>query len=105
MRAAEAPDGAKRATTNAESWRKSAVQVVSVTHGSSGGVHATIHATTGSTAATIALVEALAKALPPSEIVYAVGPRNRAVTPKQACEIAIADYLNGGENGRRGELL
>lgn len=100
------PNPQKRVATNIESWRKRAVQVVVVRHGTSGGVHAEMAATCGTPETAMIVVNELAKFRPEKDRIYAFGPSEKgAIAPKLAIEKAVADYLNGGLKGIPGKLL
>ena len=97
--------GVKRAT-NLRNWRKDAVQIVTV-RPDSAGVRATIHATMADSVWAAALGRTLLAGLPSEVRLYIVGPsekKGRCATTKEAIDYAIADYLNGGNNGMPGTL-
>lgn len=102
----EAPTGVKR-STNLHSWRRDAVQLITVRPSGDGqGVRATLHATVADSALGAALARLLVSATPLGGRVYMIGANEKGVvnSAKDAMEIAINDFLNGGMNGEAGEL-
>lgn len=100
------PDPNKRIKTNLETWRKRAAQIVTVRHGTSGGIHAEMVATASTPELTIIILEALSRSRPHDERIYAFAPDSRsAIAPRVAIQRAIDDYINGGIHGIPGKLL
>lgn len=100
------PTGVKR-YTNLHSWRQDAVQLITVRPGDrAGGVRATLHATVADSVLGAALARLLVSATPLGGRVYVIGANEKGVvhSAKDAMEIAINDFLNGGANGEAGEL-
>ena len=100
------PTDAKR-YTNLHSWRRDAVQLITVRPGErAGSVRATFHATIASTMWATALRHDLIRATPTTGRVYMIGTNDKGVVTStgDAMELAINDFLNGGTNGDPGEL-
>lgn len=101
-----AATGVKR-YTNLHSWRRDAVQLITVRPGVDGqGVRATLHATVADSALGAALARLLVSATPLDGRVYMIGANDKGVvnSAKDAINFAIDDFLNGGLNGEAGEL-
>lgn len=100
------PDPTRRVATNIESWRRSAIQIVAVRHGRSGGVHAEMLATCATPELANAVIHDLTRVRTPDERIYAIGPDDRtARASKVALRIAIDDYIAGGTKGIQGTLI
>lgn len=100
------PTGVKR-YTNLHSWRQEAVQLITVRPGDrAGGVRATLHATVADSVLGAALARLLVSATPLDGRVYVIGTNEKGVvhSAKDAMELAINDFLDGGLNGEAGEL-
>lgn len=100
------PTGVKR-YTNLHSWRRDAVQLITVRPGDrAGAVRATLHATVADSALGAALARLLVSATPLGGRVYMIGANEKGIvnSAKDAMELAIDDFLNGGANGEAGEL-
>lgn len=100
------PTGVKR-YTNLHSWRQDAVQLITVRPGDrAGGVRATLHATVADSVLGAALARLLVSATPLGGRVYVIGANEKGVvhSAKDAMELAINDFLDGGLNGEAGEL-
>ena len=100
------PNPERRIATNIETWRKGATQIVTVRHGTSGGIHAEMVATSANHEITIILLHELARTRPYDERIYAIGPNGKtAVAPKEAIRRAVEDYILGGNGGYPGQLM
>lgn len=100
------PTGVKR-YTNLHSWRRDAVQLITVQPGErAGSVRATFHATIANTMWATALRHDLIKATPTTGRVYMIGTNDKGIVTStaDAMELAINDFLNGGMGGEAGEL-
>lgn len=98
--------GVKR-YTNLHSWRRDAVQLITVQPGErAGSVRATFHATIANTMWATALRHDLIKATPTTGRVYMIGTNDKGIVTStaDAMELAINDFLDGGLNGEAGEL-
>lgn len=101
-----APDPTRRMATNIESWRRSAIQIVAVRHGRSGGVHAEMLATCATPELANAVIHDLTRVRTIDELIYAIGPSDRtARAAKVAIQMAIDDYIAGGAKGIPGTLI
>lgn len=100
------PTGVKR-YTNLHSWRQDAVQLITVRPGErAGSVRATLHATVADSVWGAALKRTLVEATPLSGRVYMIGANEKGIvhSARDAMELAINDFLDGGMNGEAGEL-
>lgn len=100
------PTGVKR-YTNLHSWRQDAVQLITVRPGDrAGSVRATLHATVADSVWGAALKRTLVEATPLSGRVYMIGANEKGIvhSARDAMELAINDFLDGGLNGEAGEL-
>ena len=101
----QAPTEVKR-SSNIESWRKGAAQIVVVRRLRGGGVRGDMIATCATPDATLIIINELAKTRTSDELIYAFAPDERsAIAPKEALRRAIDDFLLGGQKGIPGKLI
>lgn len=97
--------GVKR-SSNIESWRKGAAQIVVVRRLRSGGVRGDMIATCATPDATLIIINELAKTRASDELIYAFAPTERsAIAPREALRRAMDDFLLGGQKGIPGKLI